>query len=165
MIRSIGKEMNHFKDKGKLGRWLLVIVWMIIIFLFSAQPATASNDLSLNIIDQLFSFIGLSLNSNIELLNTINLIIRKGAHLFVYLILGGLITNALWPYRLPKASLLKLSCIIGLSYATIDEFHQLFVDGRSGQISDVFLDSLGVIIGVWLVSSLLYSRNSLIKRD
>lgn len=157
--------MNYFKYMSKSKRWLLVIVWMIIIFLFSAQPATASNNLSLGVIDQLLSFLGFSIDADLELMNTINFMIRKGAHLFVYLILGGLITNALWSYRLTKGSLLILSCIIGSSFAASDEFHQLFVDGRSGQISDVLLDSLGVVIGVLLVSSLLFSRSALSKRD
>ena len=33
-------------------------------------------------------------------------------------------------------------------YAATDEIHQLFVPGRSGEIRDVCLDSLGVITGI-----------------
>lgn len=40
--------------------------------------------------------------------------------------------------------------LTGALYAASDEFHQLFVPGRSGQISDVLLDSAGVCFGVLL---------------
>lgn len=42
---------------------------------------------------------------------------------------------------------------IGIEYATIDEIHQLFVDGRSGQFTDVLIDTIGVAIGicVWML--------------
>ena len=38
--------------------------------------------------------------------------------------------------------------LVGVEYAAIDEIHQLFIDGRSGQILDVFIDSIGVAIGI-----------------
>ena len=43
----------------------------------------------------------------------------------------------------------------GTFYAGTDEFHQLFVPGRSGQITDVILDSCGVLTGV-LVMGLFF---------
>ena len=33
-------------------------------------------------------------------------------------------------------------------YAAIDEIHQLFVPGRSGEIKDVLIDSCGSFIGI-----------------
>lgn len=45
-----------------------------------------------------------------------------------------------------KAFTLALGiCIL---YAISDEFHQLFVPGRGGQIRDVLIDSTGAIVGV-----------------
>ena len=37
---------------------------------------------------------------------------------------------------------------IAALYAVTDEFHQLFVPGRSGQFSDVVLDSAGALAGL-----------------
>ena len=37
-------------------------------------------------------------------------------------------------------------------YACTDEIHQLFVPGRSGMIRDVFIDSIGGIIGISIIS-------------
>jgi len=36
-------------------------------------------------------------------------------------------------------------------YAATDEFHQLFVPGRSGQVKDVLLDSCGAAVGVLIL--------------
>ena len=47
-----------------------------------------------------------------------------------------------------------LPWLIAAGYAATDEFHQLFVPGRSGQISDVLLDSAGALAGVWIMTGL-----------
>ena len=36
-------------------------------------------------------------------------------------------------------------------FAVSDEFHQLFVPGRSGNIKDVFIDTAGSVSGILLV--------------
>jgi VanZ family protein len=35
-------------------------------------------------------------------------------------------------------------------YAASDEFHQLFVPGRSGEVKDVLIDSAGAVTGALL---------------
>lgn len=52
-----------------------------------------------------------------------------------------------------------LPWLIAVLYAASDEIHQLFVPGRSGQLSDVILDSAGALAGVaaftvlcWLIN-------------
>lgn len=47
------------------------------------------------------------------------------------------------------------SWVLGVLYAASDEFHQLFVPGRSGQLSDVCIDASGVLLGV-LVALLVW---------
>jgi VanZ family protein len=82
-------------------------------------------------------------------------VVRKTAHFTEYLILGMLGSAALRPWadsahRLGTA----LLCIM---VPLVDETIQLFVSGRSGQISDVWLDVAGfssgflVILFVYLV--------------
>ena len=44
-----------------------------------------------------------------------------------------------------------ISFIICFLYASSDEFHQLFVPGRSGQVTDIFIDLIGVVLGLLLV--------------
>ena len=47
------------------------------------------------------------------------------------------------------------SLLIGIEYAIIDEIHQLFIEGRAGKIVDVWIDSIGVCIGI-CVTMLFY---------
>ena len=50
--------------------------------------------------------------------------------------------------------------IIVFGYASTDEFHQLFVVGRSGQFKDVLIDTSGGTFGILLV----YLKNKFSKR-
>lgn len=52
----------------------------------------------------------------------------------------------LWEMKLFKRAMIAF--IISALYAASDEFHQLFVPGRAGRVSDVLIDSLGALLGV-----------------
>ena len=58
-----------------------------------------------------------------------------------------------WTNRFKNCSgrwVMLISWLCGTLYAMTDEFHQLFVPGRSGEIRDVCLDSAGVLVGVFI---------------
>ena len=72
--------------------------------------------------------------------------IRKIAHMLEF---GSLATLSLlflitWPGKLWWRYLAALG--FTLFYAGTDEFHQLFIDGRGPQLSDVFVDFTGALI-------------------
>ena len=46
--------------------------------------------------------------------------------------------------------------VITTAYAGTDELHQLFVPGRSGQVSDVLLDSAGALIGLAVLGGMRF---------
>ena len=133
--------------------WLWVIIWMGLIFFFSSQPGKESSELSqgisqflINLVTRIFP--GLEVD-----LQAFHLFIRKNAHFFVYLILGLLVFRALLkskPFCIRTGLIALLICFL---YAVSDEFHQLFVPGRSGQISDVIIDTSGAITGLALYSA------------
>lgn len=119
---------------------LLVILWMIVIFIMSSFNAKVSGEQSsliVNFIANLFNI------SNTE---TISFIIRKLAHLTEYFILGYLVSNMLRVHN----KRLYLGVIICLLYAASDEIHQLFVYGRSGQVTDVLIDTVGSLMAIIL---------------
>lgn len=119
---------------------LLVILWMIFIFVMSSFDATSSSNQSNFIVDIITSII------NIKDIELLSLIIRKLAHFIEYFILGILVINFITRYD-KKIIIAILLCII---YATSDEIHQIFVPGRSCQIIDIMIDSLGSIMGIYL---------------
>jgi VanZ family protein len=100
--------------------WLPVIVWAAVIFTFSSIP---------------------SLSTGLGLWDTI---LRKGAHVTEYAVLGALLYRALGREPLALAA--------GVAYAATDELHQHFVRGRHASPVDVAIDGAGVALGmlVWL---------------
>ena len=44
-----------------------------------------------------------------------------------------------------------ITIVIGILYAMSDEIHQSFSPGRSPKITDVCIDTLGIIVGALLV--------------
>jgi len=87
-------------------------------------------------------------------------VLRKIAHASEFAALGMVLTIFMKEGPKTKVSLLVLC---GLGVALIDETIQLFVDGRSGQIKDVWIDLAGFGIGVAIVGLILhciYSRKT-----
>lgn len=126
---------------------LLVIGWMFFIFYMSNKPAEVSNGQS-DFVLNLLNSIGLNLNSVFG--NFSITIIRKGAHITEYLILFLLLYNYLKDCFINKK--LYITCfIIVVIYACTDEFHQLFIPGRAGKITDVIIDSTGAMIGILIM--------------
>lgn len=127
----------------KIISWIILIGWMIFIFYMSNQPADVSNEQSdfvLNLIESL----GVNITGNyIDIAITI---IRKGAHFTEYLILNLLYFNTLRMYISNKKALIY-SIILSFLYASTDEFHQIFVEGRAGRVTDVLIDTSGAVTG------------------
>lgn len=143
--------------KRKILAWALLIAWMAIIFIFSHQPAIESNELSTAITTKVVdAVIRLIPKANINPAK-LNHFIRKGAHFSVYLVLGSLTVNALTSIdkfkpdsRRVQVFLIALG--ICLVYAISDEIHQVFIPGRSGEIRDVLLDSMGALAGIVIMT-------------
>ena len=139
---------------------ILIITWMSLIFMFSNQPATESSKLSDGFISTTIGNIYKLFNNDvseeklIEIKKKYTTPVRKTAHFTIYLILGLLVTNLLKEYNIETNKLIIISITICLLYATSDEIHQLFIQGRSGEIRDVFIDTIGSTIGVLIVSKI-----------
>lgn len=73
---------------------------------------------------------------------------RKGAHIFLYFMLTLFLCLAVW--QLVRAVKLRpwLALSLCAALAAIDEFHQTFVPGRTGKVTDVLVDLVGAGIAV-----------------
>jgi len=142
---------------------LCVIVVMVIIFLFSAQSAEESSELSgqfVEIIIKIFipDYNNLSLLQQQEINDKIGFVIRKAAHFTEFSLLGFFLMLHLSTIRLIfgkiKNKTFFLFCIswfFGTFYAVTDEIHQSFVSGRYSSIKDVLIDSSGVLFGIMIL--------------
>ena len=83
----------------------------------------------------------------------LSFLIRKGAHFSIYALLGICVYMALFHAGKAKAAAAWIICAL---YACSDELHQMMVMGRSAQLSDVALDSLGALCGIlfclWIIA-------------
>lgn len=127
----------------KIIAWIILIGWMIFIFYMSNQPADVSNGQS-DFVLRLVESLGVNISANyVDIAITI---IRKGAHFTEYLILNLLYFNMLRFYISNKKALIY-SIILSFLYASTDEFHQTFVEGRAGRFTDVLIDTSGAATG------------------
>lgn len=159
-IRETGMETD-FWQKG----WIralttaLVIGMMALIFCFSMENAeksdTTSGRISGIVIRMLYpGYPGETAERQQEIYDAVQFAVRKTAHFTEYLILGLLMRFCFLSWFGRKAWLELLSWGAGTLYAVTDELHQLTIDGRSGQWTDVLLDSAGVLAGVLTAKAL-----------
>ena len=138
--------------KKKIIKGFIVILCMLSIFLFSTDNSSESTRKSNQVILGITNLFHKDL-SNKEKKKIIDMFfvpIRKIAHFGIYLVLGISFICFLREFSIPVLKLLLLSIFLTFLYACSDEVHQLFVPGRSGQVSDVLLDTIGASIGVGL---------------
>ena len=137
---------------------ILLLALMAIIFVFSHQPADMSSQVSGGLIYRTLNFIvsgfdSLSEAEKAQMVESLQYVVRKGAHAFSYATMGALSMGLMSTFDFKKRGLpAVLAFLICILYSVSDEIHQLFVQGRSGQVSDVILDSCGAIFGIAIVA-------------
>ena len=136
-------------------RWILYIVLCLIVFFIwdnSLQNGGSSDGFSLMFAEWLAPIADkLGFYGNIWALNRI---VRKLAHLTEFTILGGILYVVLRHY-IEYGTVVK-TIGVGIVIASLDEFIQLFSLGRSSQLSDVLIDTVGIIIGISVVKLTYY---------
>ena len=147
---------------------ILVLAWMCLIFSFSSQPATESSKVSGGLCHRLVEqtnevlHLDMTETQQLSIAEKIEYPVRKAAHMTEYAILG-LLSFAFYRGISGKEKRQFLAALITSAvYACTDEFHQLFVPGRSGQFTDVCIDTIGACIGmliIFLIRKIIYCRN------
>ena len=134
---------------------ILLIGTFYIIFGFSSQDGEESGTLSRQITESITKNIKaiqeLEQAEKEKVLKKIEHIIRKLAHFSIYTVVGILLMSLMSTYDLKQSKRIGISIGIGAVYAISDEIHQSFTPGRSPQVTDVLIDSCGVIFGIGIV--------------
>ena len=141
-------------SKGRIKiilKGLALVLWCVVIFMFSANNADESNKQSNAVFNAVIEFVNpvYDTTAQAEYKDTATFIIRKLAHFSEYALLGILaFINLAMVKKLGYRGLFAavFSCI----YASSDEIHQLFVPGRAGQVRDVLIDTSGAVAGILL---------------
>lgn len=116
-----------------------MIIWMIFIFIMSNTNGNDSSSQSNFFANIILQFINIDKE-------TLTFLIRKLAHMSEYAILALFTYYALIKIAFNKRIIFQITFLISFLYACSDEFHQLFISGRSGQFTDIIIDSTGCLI-------------------
>ena len=120
---------------------ITTLIIMAFIFIQSALPGDLSSNESNFIVQILVALFDVDAGSA-------GFAVRKCAHFTEYLVLGG---SAMLMFSEMRLSGL-LAWALGTAYAVTDEFHQLFVAGRSCEVRDMCIDAAGVLCGVLVIA-------------
>ena len=124
--------------------WLPVFLWMIFIFIGSSDLMSAEHTSRF-----LVPFLRwLAPDISDAAVATIQLFIRKCAHLAEYAILAAFLLRAFRKSQERLARATISAFILAAIYAAFDEFHQAFVPSRSASPYDVAIDTAGVLVGL-----------------
>lgn len=149
---------------------ILALIWMCVIFAFSAQTREESSAVSEGFSYRMVNATGLFLRLNIdeekirEIANAIEGFVRKGAHMTEYAILTILLYVWIGRWQMSRFRRSCAAIILASLYACSDEIHQLFVAGRAGRASDVLIDSAGAVAGLALFLFITKCVGIIIKR-
>ncbi|HJA82198.1 MAG TPA: VanZ family protein [Candidatus Mediterraneibacter intestinipullorum] len=151
---------------------IITVLWMVMIFSFSARPAEISSEDSRHVgllVGEIFvpGFEDWTEAEREAFAERVDHPVRKTAHAAEFAALGLFVAGAYIEGGKPAGEKkdkknkgaqssgrqtgigrgIFVSWLITAAYAATDEIHQLFVPGRSGQVSDVVLDSAGAMAG------------------
>lgn len=164
--------MLHRKNRKRIikyiAAWIPSICIMVIIFRFSASVADDSSKTSISLLEIVIDIVNQFTDKNIvagsETYEFIHHIVRKMGHFLEYMALG---CTLVLPFAVifiesniihfQNIKIFLCSELFAALYACTDEFHQLFVEGRDGNIVDVGIDSMGALVGIcagflfWLI--------------
>lgn len=136
---------------------LLILLFgtFYIIFGFSSQNGEESGGISSRvtefILEKSNTYKNIEENRQDEIFERTEKIIRKIAHFSIYALVGFLLMGLVSTFKLKEKNRILISLILGVLYATSDEIHQLFSPGRSAQITDVYIDTLGILVGIFVI--------------
>ena len=138
---------------SKVLAWIAVIVWAVLIFVASAKSGldfdTGNGPLELVrrwLADALSSLMGRPIDPS------------PIGHFCEYLVFGALLFNTLrMQLRMPVHQLHVALCVVAIAavYAATDEFHQIFVPGRSCDPADWLVDVAAAAIAACIFAAVL----------
>ena len=154
--------------------FILAIVWMICIYKLSSMNSNNSNGKSTGILS-IFIEDALDITNEYGITNShpsdekierisllINTPMRKVMHASVYFVLSFflmILLNILLEHKKIWITII-LTSLLCIFFAIGDEYHQTFVDGRTGQTIDIVIDTIGSVLGLlfYLTYEIVYKH-------
>ncbi len=134
------------------------IAIMLLIFFMSAQTAEVSTEQSGGFIEQIAgifvnNYDDLDASRQQQIVANYQYFVRKSAHFCIYMLLSISASMFIDTFKYISNTYRKaISFLICIIYAASDEIHQFFVPGRSCQVFDILVDSMGVLCGIIILT-------------
>ena len=146
-------KTNSCSMRFRIIMFVLTASVIAFAFIHSSMPSVESAQESESVLDfvtVILKFFGIDPNLSDH-------IIRKIAHFTEYTVLGALLCSF---DRIKPIKFVPYTVSIGLFTCFVDETIQLGIEGRSGQVSDMWIDFFGVLLGtaVMLVAFWIYRK-------
>lgn len=136
--------MRRYSNNFKITMTVLSVFFVCFIWGNSLLPGTESGNLSGNVLNFVNSFLkNVGINKEVS-----HYMIRKSAHFTEHMCFGACLLVTLRAYTQEVLKYISNILFIGLLVPVIDEFIQLFIDGRGGEIKDVIIDFSGLLVGI-----------------
>ncbi len=136
------------------------VLTICFIFYNSMQNGTTSTQASNTFLQLLNSFLAL-FNSSFSLTSHF---VRKLAHFLEFFLLGFFLTNSFLAFSNKIKHFFGYTLFLSLIVPVLDEYIQLFSYGRSSQVSDVLLDFLSALCGIFFVMIFHIFKNKYNKK-
>lgn len=131
--------MKTKKLSKRIIAYIPSLIMLGIIFGFSSQNGASSGHLSAVLFDYCDHFLHLPISRDIGII-----IIRKAAHMSEFALLTLTLDYAL--YQNDHQHIRLKALLLCLLFACLDEWHQTFVAGRTGLLTDVIIDTSGGLL-------------------
>lgn len=147
---------------------LITLMWVGVIFSFSLQPAEVSDQTSMGFGQWLVETFLWGISEEVKVMlaerfDYLHFLLRKLGHFTEFFVLGVLSVSTLLQTEVQRKGIRGIMfCAL---IASMDETIQLFVNGRSGQITDVLLDSVGAMVGIGVLIAVRKIKDIRCKRD
>ena len=151
-----------------------LLLWMGFIFFMSANDGDHSQGMSDGVTSLVLSAVwpgysSMSPDEQMAVVESLSFPVRKAGHFSEYAVLGLLAFATLRQAQALRSSQTLRNTrkiapaaagavIVAFLYACFDEFHQLFVAGRSGQPFDVGVDTAGALVAVAIAMAVTRMR-------
>ena len=148
---------------------LLVTFVMWQIFSFSHQKASVSLEQSGGVTESIMgavsdTFDELPQKDKETVIDQLQQLIRKSAHLIIYFALGFLSCNMFYSFKIRMIKSGIIGLILSVGYAISDEIHQHFIPGRACALSDMAIDSAAALSGIIVFAAVVLFIMAVIRK-
>lgn len=142
----------------RIAAWIPAIVMAVMIGSFSGQDGNESQGLSNRVAECIVLTVEkvniVSPEDDYErqrMIEDLQFTIRKCAHMTEYAVFTCFVLIGFYACGQRGAMLYVMGLAVTFLYASSDEIHQLFIPGRSGQFTDVLIDTSGGLAAILVV--------------